>query len=671
MKNKKKFIINEFFMENQYVETKITTKFGKFNIRVYRDSPGKETIVLFTNKINRSEPTFVRIHSECITGDLLRSLHCDCGQQLIKSLELINENGGVLIYLRQEGRGIGLFEKIKTYQLQKKGHDTFEANVILGHDPDERTYEMVKIVLADLKIQKIKLLTNNPSKVSEVAKLEIDVQERIPLVVRSNKYSKNYLETKRNKFQHIFNSKINNYFYGFHAEIPLHVEEIAKFIKNKIKDPLLKICVGIAADNSVLSDKKEIERIKSIFEICKHFDVFVPVLHFTFGNSIDLLNDLKTIKNVMPFVERLQTNDLPSFDMHFLKIACSLFSIDFPFSDKNFDYIHNAQFRNLLKNNNSFILLDNSKGKGIKESKNSLQKKIDILLNYGLNNIVICGGFGPNDLENYFSLKRYYKINFSIDAESKLKTDDKIDLEKIKLYLLQLIRFDDPKLDAINQTRLFLKQHRRSKWESVILENKKFMVHPDVFHPGYFPSSLWFTKELQKQIKNKTSFCEVGCGSGVITCLLALSNPKIHILATDINPYAKENTILNAKQLGISDRVEVKVGDILDSVAKEKHFDFIFWALPFGFLDPGIDMTFEDLQVFDPGYKSIRKFFKTAKKHLKSDGKLLIGFSSDLGHFDLLKFFADENNIKLKKIAEKEMQETNKIKFELLIGRYS
>ena len=131
-------------MELTFAETKIATKFGIFNIRVYKEIYGKETTVLWTENLDSTSPVLVRVHSECLTGDMLGSLQCDCGEQLSKSLQIIQKEGGVLIYLRQEGRGIGLFEKIKTYQLQGKGYDTFEANVILGHQPDARTYELAK-----------------------------------------------------------------------------------------------------------------------------------------------------------------------------------------------------------------------------------------------------------------------------------------------------------------------------------------------------------------------------------------------------------------------------------------------------------------------------------------------------------------------------------------------
>lgn len=656
-------------LQQEFTETKIATKFGEFNIRVYSDDLKKETLVLWKESLDTSSPVLVRVHSECITGDMIGSLQCDCGEQLARSLQLIDKEGGVLIYLRQEGRGIGLFEKIKTYQLQAKGYDTFEANILLGHRPDERTYEMVKIVLNDLNVNRIRLLTNNPSKVSEITKLGIDVVERVPLIIKPNKHNKRYFITKRNKFQHSFETKANYYFYQFHVDTSDEVKQISKFLKSKKRDPYLKICVGITATSSSLSNKKEILRIKSIFHVCEQEEL-IPVLHFSFRESLDVIKEIGEIKRVLPFVNRIQINDISQLEMKHIKYAYELFSVDIPLSDENFDLVHNKQFKSILKKHKGVILLDNSKGRGILESKESLMKKIDTLLGYGINTIALCGGFGPDELDRYFDLRRYYRINFSIDAETKLKTNGKVNIEKTKLYLLQLIRFDDPKQDGIDQTRKFLKQHQRTDWDKVTIENKEFLIHPNVFHSGLFPATAWYAKKICELVKNQLNFCEVGCGSGAISCLVALTNPKVHVIATDISSFASENTLLNAQRLGVEDKMEVLTGDVLDSVTKGDRFDSIFWLLPFGFLDPGASITLEETQVFDPGYRALRKFFQTAKKFLKPQGKLLIGFSSDLGHPDLLDALAKEFKIKLEKIDEQILVESEAVKFELLVGTY-
>ena len=647
------------------------TKWGDFNFRVYADLQGKETIVLYTANLDASKPVLVRVHSECITGDTFGSLRCDCGEQLVQALELIQKSGnGAMVYLRQEGRGIGLFEKIKSYQLQDKGYDTHEANLLLGHRPDERTYEKAKIALKDLGVNKINLLTNNPAKISEMTKLGITVVGRVPLIIKSNRYNQKYFESKRTKFKHFFSSEVSYYFYQFHVETTKQIEEIGEFLKGRQRDPLLKICVGIYADHDSLANREDIVRLESLFQVCDFYEGFVPILHFSFKKSADPIKDLKAIKKLLPFVKYIQTNDLTLPDLEAIKLACRLFLADIPLHDGNFSLVENPDFRKCIVKYKAFVLLDNSKGMGIRESKESLMEKISSLLKYGLNDIAIFGGFGPDDLDTYFELRRYFRINFSIDAETKLKTDGHVDLEKIKTYLTQLIRFDDPKIAGVEQTKTFLQQSKQTDWSPTVVNNQKFLVHPAVFNSGAFPSTAWFAEMVKKEVVGQKDFCEVGCGSGIETCLVALDNPQMKIVSTDINPFASENTKLNADNLGVGERVEVSVGDVLDGIPLDKKFDTIFWALPFGFLDPGSNISLEEMQVFDPGYRSIRKFFTTAKNYLKEGGQLLIGFSSDLGDSDLLEDIAKQAGIKLEVVAEKEIQEKDMVNFELICGRY-
>ena len=237
---------------------------------------------------------------------------------------------------------------------------------------------------------------------------------------------------------------------------------------------------------------------------------------------------------------------------------------------------------------------------------------------------------------------------------------------KVKLYLSQLIRFDDPKHRGIEQTKKFLAEHRNSDWNQVEIQGHEFLIHPKVFQAGYFPSTSWFATELCKLLKTDSNFCEVGCGSGVISCLVALSNPRLQVTATDINPYANENTKLNAERLSLDSRISVFTGDVFDSLKPNVCFDSIFWALPFGFLDPGTPITLEEAQVFDPGYKAIRKLLQTTKQRLISGGKLLLGFSSDLGNYELLQSIAQEVHASMKVVAKTEIQEDAKLQFEIL-----
>ena len=157
------------------ISAKLPTKFGIFNINVIKSKRGQEPVYLTTENLDVSYPVTVRIHSECLTGDLLKSLRCDCGNQLEKSLRIINRSeNGMLIYLRQEGRDIGLYDKIKAYRLQdEEGLDTYDANLRIGHKPDEREYSTAIKILKNLNIKRINLITNNPLKVNELKEADI------------------------------------------------------------------------------------------------------------------------------------------------------------------------------------------------------------------------------------------------------------------------------------------------------------------------------------------------------------------------------------------------------------------------------------------------------------------------------------------------------------------
>ncbi len=178
----------------------LPTKYGNFKIKSYGDG----NVVLMKGKIDPSKPVLTRVHSKCLTGDTFSSMRCDCGSQLHAAMKEINEHGsGVIIYLNQEGRGIGLTNKLKAYALQDQGHDTYEANKILGFKPDERNYDVAAQMFKDLSIKQIDLLTNNPDKIHQLRKYGLTINRRIPLEIHSNQINRNYLKTKRDKFHHL------------------------------------------------------------------------------------------------------------------------------------------------------------------------------------------------------------------------------------------------------------------------------------------------------------------------------------------------------------------------------------------------------------------------------------------------------------------------------------
>ena len=184
----------------------LPTPYGTFDMHGFADSEtGKEHLALSMGDLNDDAPLLARLHSECLTGDALFSMRCDCGYQLQEALKRISEAGrGVILYLRQEGRGIGLLNKIKAYKLQDEGADTVEANQRLGFDADLRHYDMAKDMLDHLQIRSVLLMTNNPRKIKALTDLGINVVQRQPLEVGVNSHNEASLATKANKLNHLF-----------------------------------------------------------------------------------------------------------------------------------------------------------------------------------------------------------------------------------------------------------------------------------------------------------------------------------------------------------------------------------------------------------------------------------------------------------------------------------
>lgn len=191
-------------MIKKQAQVRISTKFGDFETLAYASNSEEKMphMVLFNPETNFSDVVNVRIHSECMTGDVFHSYRCECGEQLDAAMKYIQENNGVLIYLRQEGRGIGLINKLHAYVKQDEGYNTAEANKILGFGYDDRTYEDAISILEDLGISSVNLLTNNPSKLSAFDDSSILISIRIPLEIVPREENRNYLKTKREFFNH-------------------------------------------------------------------------------------------------------------------------------------------------------------------------------------------------------------------------------------------------------------------------------------------------------------------------------------------------------------------------------------------------------------------------------------------------------------------------------------
>lgn len=181
----------------------LPTDYGTFKAISFLDKENKEEHIALIKGVINKEDVLCRIHSECLTGDVFASRRCDCGSQLHKSLEMIEKEGsGVLVYLRQEGRGIGLFNKIKAYKLQEEGYDTVDANIKLGFPADMRNYRVAADILEELGVKSVRLLTNNPDKIEQIEKYNIKVNNRVPIEIHSNDIDKIYLKTKADRMRH-------------------------------------------------------------------------------------------------------------------------------------------------------------------------------------------------------------------------------------------------------------------------------------------------------------------------------------------------------------------------------------------------------------------------------------------------------------------------------------
>ncbi len=219
------------------------------------------------------------------------------------------------------------------------------------------------------------------------------------------------------------------------------------------------------------------------------------------------------------------------------------------------------------------------------------------------------------------------------------------------------------KTNFVNASRDLINQSQEN--DLLDFQGLKIKTDPEVFNPKTFFSSQWFAKNVSELVRGENCFIEIGCGTGIVSLTVSKENSDIKIYSSDINPKAKEITEYNSVENNLSKNIQVFVGDVFDSIPTEVKAESIFWSMPFGFLDIKDNLNGRDWQVFDPGYRAIRKFFETSKNYLTDNGRLLIGFSVDIGDIDLLKEIAKENNFSLELFKQVKGEEKETVSMEI------
>ncbi len=431
---------------DNYVSTIINTPNGAFNFWVRDGERGQEPIALSTLNLDSNKDVLVRIHSECITGDVFNSLTCDCGPQKEQALKEIGKYGnGIFIYHRQEGRNMGIFKKIQAYNLMSQGLDTYEANILLSGSPDAREYsDAVQILdkILNNNKSKIILLSNNPYKKIILERHGYQVVMR-PLIVGESTYNIDYTNTKKEKFLHY----LTNYkpYVGVTLsinDIYRNQNEIINLIKGyKIENNSRRIFLGIPV-SSQNGDFKNTELIKKINKFASNFNNshnICIVLHMDYSERRQFYRDLLHFLSLLDFRYSIQLRPSPNQILSKIdfEIIDSLNSenVVFQINKENYSLFECQKFIEYFRSSNSFLLLDDSFGKGIQEKLLPVKEKIMGVIRKGVSHLAVAGGYDPSKLNDISTLEDYFKIPISLDAESKLHDNGKLDMGELHKYL--------------------------------------------------------------------------------------------------------------------------------------------------------------------------------------------------------------------------------------------
>ncbi len=428
------------------VSTPMPSAYGVFDFWVWDAERGLEPIALTSPNLDPSKEVLVRIHSECITGDVFGSFTCDCGPQKEESLREIEKHGnGIFIYHRQEGRNMGLFKKIQAYNLMREGVDTHDASIALSGSPDARDYsdvvETLDILMHGYK-SNVALLSNNPYKKLVLERAGYRVSMR-PLRVGETIHNVAYIQTKEQKFVH-YETAYNPYV-GVtlsRQDITDQGREIAECIlsfdpKNRGRNVF--VGVSVSPKNGDLKNDVFAKEINDFAARFRNNDSMCVVLHMDYSGQRQFYRDLKYFLSLLDFRYSLQLrigeNRLAlKIDLELLTALHSE-NIIFQIKKAQYTLLENPEFVRYFRFSNAYIMLDESFGMGVREDLASTQEKMMSIVKKGISHIAVAGGYDSEKLPDITALEDYFKIPVSVDAESRLHANDKLDLEKMSQYL--------------------------------------------------------------------------------------------------------------------------------------------------------------------------------------------------------------------------------------------
>ena len=429
------------------VSMAMPTAFGVFDLCVWNGDRGRELVALSTPGLDPSKEVMVRVHSECLTGDLFHSLTCDCGPQKDLALKKIQEHGnGIFIYHRQEGRNAGLFKKIQGYNLMQSGMDTHEAYIKLAGHPDPREYSDVLTALTAIMGRRkapIRLLTNNPYKALFLERHGYRVVTE-PLHAGASVHNASYTQSKTDKFLH------NSIGYAPYASVTLSLSDIRdhrKEIGYAIQDIGVsvegrKLFLGVDLSESVDLKSAEIVEDLKIFHTSaiSRSDGVNLVLHMYYPESRSVQRDLKRFLHQLSFPYSIQFR-LPLDVSIGFRVDVDLLDsfhaehMIFQLKESHSYLLEQKGFAEYFSSPNKFLLLEDSWGSGQVADPDVTRQHVLRAVSRGLSRVAVAGGYSVENASRVHDLEDYFKLPISVDAESRLRTDGKLDIAKMKRYL--------------------------------------------------------------------------------------------------------------------------------------------------------------------------------------------------------------------------------------------